>query len=127
MEDAGIKPEGKDSTLLAAIPYILGLVVGILIYLIAKEDKYARYHALQSVVFGLAFSVVFGAIAIVGFVIYIPIFLATFGLANFVVIPLFLLFGLGTFVLNLYFAYSAYQGKAFMLPYLGKFTKEHLE
>lgn len=126
MEDAKITPEAKDSTMLAALSYALGWFVAILVYLIAKEDKYARYHALQSLLLGLALSAVYTIAAVVGFIIYIPIFILTFGLANFVLIPLIMLAMLCMFLLGFYLAYLAYKGRAFMLPYIGKMALEHI-
>lgn len=126
MEDAGIKPEAKDSAILAALPYVLGWLVALLIYLIAKEDRYARYHALQSLLFGLALTLVLTVVGTVGFILYLPVFFLTFGLANFVLMPVMMLVMLCLFLSGFYFAYLAYQGRAFMLPYVGKMTLEHV-
>ena len=127
MEDAGLQPKQKDSAILAALPYILGWIVGLLIYLIAKEDKYARYHALQAILFGICLSLATAVIILLGFVIYIPVFVVTFGLSNCIVIPLFFLLVFCLLAVNLYFAYLAYKGKAFMLPFIGKIALDHIE
>jgi len=51
-EGFGIKPEKKNSTILAGIAYfgslILPLLAPLIIYLISKNDRYARFHAVQS-------------------------------------------------------------------------------
>ena len=126
MESAGIKPGKKDSNVLGALCYFsallsyLGLVVPLLIYLTQKDDKFARYHALQAIFFYAAVSVVFMVelvfalllfITIIGYIAMIFVMIAT---------------GFLIFLFNLYMAYNAYQGESLMLPYLGEKVKEHL-
>jgi len=127
MEDAKIEPKKKDSTVLAAIAYVLNIIVAVLIYLIAKEDKYARFHALQAILFSLVISAVAMVLAILGFIVYVPVFIVTFGLSNLVLIPAVFLVILALLAVNLYLAYMAYQGRAFMLPFVGKIAKDHIE
>lgn len=44
---------------LAAVAYILTWVTGLIIFFVAKkEDKYARWHAIQAIGFGIAATVV---------------------------------------------------------------------
>jgi uncharacterized membrane protein len=51
-ERLGIKPEKKNSTILAGTAYfgnlILPLLAPLIIYFISKNDRYARFHAVQS-------------------------------------------------------------------------------
>ena len=51
-EKLEIKPEKENSILLATIAYfenfILPILAPIIVYLISKENKYAKFHALQS-------------------------------------------------------------------------------
>jgi len=51
-EKLDIKPEKENTILLTGIAYfgnfILPILAPIIIYLISKEDKYARFHAVQS-------------------------------------------------------------------------------
>jgi uncharacterized membrane protein len=59
--------------LVAALSYLLGFITGIVILLVEKEDKYVRFHAMQStVVFGGLFIInfligmIFGSITVIG-------------------------------------------------------------
>ena len=122
MEDADIKPKQKDSNMLAAISYVLHLIVAVLVYLIAKEDRYARYHALQAILLSIAIS----AVALICVVLYIPVFIFTLGFANLVLIPLIFLLVFCMLAFNIYLAYMAYNGRAFMLPFIGKIAAEHV-
>lgn len=51
-ERLGIKPEKKNSTLLAGTAYfgnfILPFIAPLIVYFISKNDRYARFHAAQS-------------------------------------------------------------------------------
>ena len=125
-----IKAEKKDSTLLGAIAYLpMGrLIVPLLIVLLAKEDRFAKFHGLNSLGIDLA-------MILIGFVLS-PILLMcwlfmmllvplTTGIATLIWIPIFfiliglLAFGqLALFVLYLYFMYLAHNGDAFRIPFI---------
>jgi len=62
------KAEGKASTTNAGLAYILGVISGIIVLLNAKkEDKFTRFHALQSIFFniltGLIFLIIYAIVA----------------------------------------------------------------
>lgn len=50
-----------NSRALAAVAYVLTFITGIIIFLVAKDDKYARWHALQAIGFGI-FALIVGII-----------------------------------------------------------------
>ncbi len=116
-----LKPMKKDSNLLAAIAYVLGIVVALLIYLIEKEDKWVRFHAMQAIVFHLAWSVGFGAVFIVLWVVAL-VTMGVGALCIFAIFPIALL----VMVANFWFAYRAYKGEYFELPVIGEFTASHI-
>lgn len=90
----------------AAVAYVLGWVSGLVVFLVEKEDKFVRFHALQSVVaFGL-----FTVISMVPFV-------------GWMLSPLVMLIALVTWVICLV---KAYQGEKFMLPVIGDFVEKQL-
>ena len=97
MTTTAANPEG-DRTL-AAVAYILTWVTGLIIFFIAKkEDKYARWHAIQAIGFGIAATVV----SIVVSLLRIP----------FLGMIVWLLVIVGIIVL----AMKAYQGEKIRLP-----------
>ncbi len=60
--------------IVAALSYFLGFITGVIILLVEKQDKYIRFHAMQSVVifgalfvFNLVFSLIFGSLTFLGF------------------------------------------------------------
>lgn len=91
----------------AALCYVGVWVTGLIFLLLEKEDKFIRFHAMQSLVaFGAL--TVFTMVPIVGWL-----------LSPFVMI--------GGFVLWLVCIVKAYQGEEFKLPIVGVFVKKQLE
>jgi uncharacterized membrane protein len=120
-----IKPEKNDSKILGAIAYagsiFLSFLAPLLIYLLAKEDKFARFHALQSLIIGVVTAVLF----IVLWVLAMVITVVTFGIGALLFI-FFIPAGLIFLLLYLYWAYLAYQGKAFTVPYVTEFVLKNI-
>ncbi len=116
-----LAPSKKDSTILAALSYALGLVVSLIIYLLEKEDKWVRFNALQALCFDLAFSAVFFAVFAVAWIFAI----ITLGIGIICVFPVFLIAPLA-FILRLWWAYRALKGDYFELPIIGKFVLSHV-
>ena len=59
--------------LVAALSYFLGFITGVVILLVEKDDKFVRFHAMQSVlIFGglfvinLVVGIVFGSFSVLG-------------------------------------------------------------
>ncbi len=97
--------------LVAALSYLLGFVTGIVILLVEKQDKFIRFHAMQS-------TVIFGALFIVNFVInmVIPssiIWSLLNGLISLVVLVVWLVSMI-----------KAYQGQMFKWPIAGDFAEK---
>lgn len=116
-----LTPSKKDSPILVALSYALGLFVALIIYLLEKEDKWVRFNALQAVCFDLAFSAVFFVFFFIGWIITI----LTFGIGAICIIPIFLLVPI-IFILRLWWAYRGLKGEYFELPVVGKFVLSHL-
>lgn len=118
----------SDSNILAALSYILGIllpVVGVLvpliIFFVKKEDKFVRFHALQTIAYWVALFVIFVALTIISGVIA----LASAGIGGilaFCQLPLGLVFFLYTF----YLAYMAFQGKMYYIPVIGNFVEKYI-
>ncbi|MDP3742164.1 MAG: DUF4870 domain-containing protein [Candidatus Micrarchaeota archaeon] len=48
----------NDSNLMGALAYILMPLTGVLMYFVKPDDKYVRYHAVQSIILGIVLFVV---------------------------------------------------------------------
>lgn len=96
-----------NKNMMGAAAYLLGFVTGVVLLLVEKEDKFVRFHAMQStVVFGLIFLA--GMVPVVGW------------LAGVVLAPL-------SLILWLVLMWKAYQGELFKLPMVGDFAEKQLE
>jgi len=109
----------KTSTGLAAnvaglLCYVLGWVTGLIFFLIEKENKLVRFHAMQSIVtFGAitVISIVFSILAI------IPYIGTIFAILNWII-------GLLAFVLWIVLMIKAYQGTKYKLPWAGNLAEK---
>ncbi|HSB46387.1 MAG TPA: DUF4870 domain-containing protein [Candidatus Bilamarchaeum sp.] len=116
-----LSPARKDSNILAALSYALSLVVALIVYLIEKEDKWLKFHALQAMLFDLAYTAAFFVIFILGWIFAF----VTFGLGVFCILPVFALIPL-VFIYRLYLAYRAFKGEYFELPMIGQLVLKHV-
>ncbi len=104
--------EGLEPNVAAALSYLIPPITGIIFYLIEKEDKFVRFHAFQSILFGIA-TFIATSIANMLFVVLI----------GFVLAPLVYV---ASIVLWFLLMWKAYNKEEYMLPYLGKMAKDQV-
>jgi len=139
-----IKPEKNDSKVLGALAYIgtvflgvamsyFAIIVPLLIYLFARDDKFARFHALQCLIVTFILIVISMIVFTLFWLLWmLGIILSAAGDSPviFAMFPLFFLIfalpGIILLLLYIYWAYLAYQGKAFRLPFVTKFVLKNL-
>lgn len=95
----------------AMITYLLGFITGIIFIIIEKENKFVRFHAMQSIIVSVALlilSVVLGFVPVIGWLISI------------IIAPV-------TFVLWVILIYKAYNNEWFELPVIGKIAREQAD
>jgi uncharacterized membrane protein len=103
---------GLDANLAAALSYFLGFVTGIAFLVLEKQNRFVRFHALQSV---LAFGgitllwMLLNAVPLLGFVLGVM-----------VIIP-------ASAILWLVLMFKAYQGEEFSLPIVGPIAAERAQ
>jgi uncharacterized membrane protein len=115
---------GLDGNVTALIGYIIGIIALVEIF-IEKDNRFVRFHAIQSVIFHVAMWVVFIVVWIV--VVVLGIILAFVHLGAIVSILAVLIF-LGWFLI--YFggiimgAIKSFQGAMFKLPIIGNMAEK---
>ena len=128
---------GLDPKVAAAISYIW--IVGLIFFFIEKENKFVRFHAMQSILFGIANSVIMIVLSIVATILTLVFTIggaaaATAtgsggigGLASLLVGLIWLIFWLiamVAFVGLIFAAVKAYQGQKFKLPIIGNIAEK---
>jgi len=102
------KGTGLEPNVAGLLCYVLGWVSGVVFLLLEKDDKFVRFHAIQSIA-------VFGAINIAYLILFsIPIIGFVFG---------YILYVLG-FVLWIVLMIRAYQGEKIKMPWAGDFAEK---
>ncbi|MFN2511801.1 MAG: DUF4870 domain-containing protein [Pyrinomonadaceae bacterium] len=117
---------GLDANLAAAIGYPIG-ILGLINFLIDKENKFVRFHGIQSVLYSVGISVVFTVVWIVLMILAFALAAVSEVLAalmGVVMTLLFLAFFLAIIGGLFYAAYKAYQGQIFKLPIVGNLAEK---
>ncbi len=98
--DLGKTSLGMEANVAGLLSYLLGFITGIIFYVLEKENKFVRFHAMQSIV-------VFGALFIL---------MAVAGVIPGIGIVLVNLLGILNIILWVILMVKAYQGEYFNIP-----------
>ena len=104
---------GLDENLAAALSYVLGFFSGIAVLIMERENKFVRFHALQSTLWFLFIAIVtwvlrlVANLPIIGWILGIPITL------------ILTIIGLVTFASWVFLMYKGYKGETYKLPIVG--------
>lgn len=100
----------SNENLMGAVAYLLGFVTGIVFLLVEKDNKFVRFHAMQStILFGGFFvaQIALGFIPVLGWLVG-------------------LLLSFAAFVLWIVLMWKAFQGELYKLPYVGDMAEQQL-
>jgi uncharacterized membrane protein len=100
---------GLDANLAAALTYLVGFVTGVIFLLVEKENRYVRFHAMQSTLLFLGIVILDILLQIVPILGALVVFL--------LVIP-------ASAILWLFLMYKAYQGEEYKLPFVGQIAAD---
>ena len=124
---AGKSSTGLDENIASLLSYVFGWVSGLIFFLIEKDSRLVRFHAMQSLLFNVLVGVVAIALWIVLFIVFLVVGYISGALAtilSLVSILVWLVFGvviLAGWVLCLV---KAFQGQYFKLPVIGNFAEK---
>lgn len=117
---------GLDANIAAALGYPIG-IIGLLNFVLEKENKFVKFHGIQSILYSVGVGAVFTVFWIVLIVLAIilsaisDVLGALMWLFNSL---LFFAFFIVLFGGLLYSAYKAYQGQVFKLPVIGNLAEK---
>ena len=108
-KDLGKTSTGMQPNVAALLSYLVGFITGIIFYVIEKENKFVRFHAMQSIV-------TFGFLFVLGFILgVIPII-------GWVLMPVLWIVEV---ILWIVLMVKAYQGEKFTLPIAGDIAEKN--
>lgn len=105
---------GLDENIEGALCYVLGWVTGIIFLLIEKENKFVKFHALQSII-------VFSTFTVLSIVLRIFTFIPFIGIIFMLLIKL---IGMVSFVVWIICIVKAFQGEKFKIPFAGDIAEK---
>jgi uncharacterized membrane protein len=117
---------GLDENVAALLSYVFGWISGLIFFLIEKDSRLVRFHAMQSILFNVL-------IGVVAFVLWIIVFIlmlilsqvsnALSGLFGILITLVWLLFSVGILIGWVLCLVKAFQGQYFKLPIIGSFAE----
>ena len=102
---------GLDANVAAALSYLVGFVTGLIVLLVEKENKFVRFHAMQSTMLFvglLGVQIVLQIVPIVGGLVFFLVLLPV------------------SAALWLFLMFKAYQGEEFKLPLVGQMAADRI-
>ena len=114
---------GLNPNVAGLLCYLVGWVTGIIFLLIEKDNRFVRFHAIQSII-------VFGAITVLSIILTILTgvfgFLGPMGFVSLILGAISTIIWIIALILWIVLMVKAYQGEYFMLPAAGGMAEKHL-
>lgn len=101
---------GMNQNVAGLLCYVAGWITGLIFFLIEKENRFVRFHAMQSIITFGGLTVLFIGLGMIPFV-------------NLVLLPI---LGLVQLVLWIVLMVKAYQGQLFKLPVIGDIAEKNI-
>jgi len=108
-KELGKSSTGLQPNVAALLSYVAGFITGIIFFVLEKENKFVRFHAMQSIItFGALFVLQMACVFLVFLVVLVPI-LNLIGLILWIILMI-----------------KAYQGEMFKLPVIGNIAEQKI-
>jgi uncharacterized membrane protein len=124
---AGKSSTGLDENIAALLSYVFGWVSGLIFFLIEKDSRLVRFHAMQSLLFNVLVAVVAIALWIVLFVVFLVVSQVSGALAtilSLISVLVWLVFGVAILAGWVLCLVKAFGGQYFKLPVIGNFAEK---
>ena len=118
---------GLDENVAALLSYVLTWVTGLIFFLIEKDSRLVRFHAMQAILLGGVALVVGIGLWVISFILVLIVGQVSGVLSTLVSIISFLIslvFYVGVLIAWVMCLIKAYQGQYFKLPVLGNFAEK---
>lgn len=108
-KDLGKSSTGLDANVAALLSYIAGAITGIIFFVIEKENKFVRFHAMQSII-------LFGGLFVLQMALVFTVFLIF-------LVPI---LNIAALIFWVILMIKAYQGETFKLPVIGDIAEKQI-
>lgn len=118
---------GLDENIASLLSYVFGWVSGLIFFLIEKDSRLVRFHAMQSLLFNVLFGVIAIALWIVLFIVFMvasQISGALTTLLSLLSLLIWVVFTIAILVGWVMCLVKAFQGQYFKLPVIGNFAEK---
>lgn len=105
--------QNLEPNIIAAFSYLIPPLTGIIFFLIEKQNKFVKFHAMQSILFGVV------AYILMNVATNLRIIYIGFVLQPFITV--------GSFCVWLLLIWKAYQNEEYQLPFIGKIAKDQID
>jgi len=122
-KDLGKTSTGIEANVAGVLSYVLGWITGLIFFLIEKDNKFVRFHALQSII---VFGALTGAMIIIQMLGYMLIVMRL-GVLFPLLGLLSILLWLASLILWVILMVKAYQGENFKLPVAGDIAERQVK
>jgi len=113
-KDLGKTSTGIEANVAGLLSYVLGFITGIIFFVIEKENKFVRFHAMQSII-------TFGSLFVLGLMLGV-VFRFTY-----VGYTISSLLWIVDIILWILLMVKAYQGEYFKLPVVGDIAEKQVQ
>ena len=118
---------GLDANIAALLAYLFGLLSGVIFYVIEKNSRFVRFHAMQSILFNALVAVVFIGLSVVLSIftmILANISGALAGIVGILSLLIWLVLIVAVFVGFIMCLIKAYHGQMYKLPFIGDMAEK---
>ena len=118
---------GLDENVAALLSYIFGWVSGLIFFLIEKDSRLVRFHAMQSILLNVSIGVLAFVVWIVVFILLIIVSQISDALSTIVgllMTLIWLAFSVGILIAWVLCLVKAYQSQYYKLPIIGNFAEK---
>ncbi len=107
---------GLEPNVAAGLSYILGWITGLVFFLSEKQNRFVRFHAMQSIILSGSYTVL---------AILIQVITAVSGTLGLILGCLSSIVGIVVFVFAIIALVNAFQGKYYKLPIIGDYAEKY--
>jgi len=124
---AGKSSTGLDENIAALLSYVFGWVSGLVFFLIEKDSRLVRFHAMQSLLFNVLIGVVITVMWVLFFVLLLVVSQISdvlSGIFSLVATLLWIAISIGILIAWIMCLIKAYNRQYFKLPIIGNFAEK---